>query len=249
MTTSKNKIHIEYDSGPIPPPFCHRFHIEIEDKMLVKLDLQYYDRDEISIEEIYDEGFTENDDFKWEGKLPDLWWDETLAKVNNSNWKKGTGLQADGSVFYIKRTDNASYTLLQPADCKNWLTFAQEIIQAVFEKSQKEAPLYINFIDQHGHQTDLSFSFAHRHIEIKGINNRSISMNWRDGQKLLKYIFTEDYYPEEGSDKRPKGKGNYISPGDGLWYLLTPEKYESEKEKARLRKLIKTLSELGAETK
>lgn len=246
MKQSNHNIIIEFDSGPIPPPFCHRFKVEIDNQANASLDLQYYDRDEISQEEIYDEGFTDHDDFAWQGNLPELWWQVVQQKVAKSNWKKNIEPYEDGSSLQVKYKDNATFALLQPTDKNQWLAFTQELIQAIFEKAKKEAPLYIGFVAETGEHADITFSFEHRSVTINLGKNKSKSMDWQEGQKLLKHIFLEDYYPEEGLEKLPKKKGNFISPGDGLWYPLSPEKYESKKEQDRLSKLIQTLQSFSS---
>ena len=64
-----SKITFEYNTGSIPAPFCHKYKIVISknspEQYLVDLNLEYYGRDEITEEEIFDEGFTLDDNYKW----------------------------------------------------------------------------------------------------------------------------------------------------------------------------------------
>ena len=54
----------------------------------------------------------------------------------------------------------------------------------------------------------------------------------------MKYIFAFDYMPENGFEKIPGKPGNYISPGDGLWYELLSQKNDDIE---RTNKLVETL--------
>ena len=69
-------------------------------------------------------------------------------------------------------------------------------------------------------------------------------MDWPEGQKLLKYIFGVDYFPENGFEKAQKTPGSYISPGDGQWYELTSENKKSKDTNTKASMLAQTLSSL-----
>ena len=248
-----DQIIFEYNTGPIPPPFCHNYKIIIyksnSDQFKVELKLEYYDRDEIAKEEIFNEGFSLDDDYVWNGNLPTIWGTEITKKLTSSNWKKKPSPSAGGGNFVIKLKNLGQSELLHPAEIRSWEVFAQEIIQAVFELSEKEAPLQINFLCKQTnaeHQlVDFIFSFATQSIQIDPLKKEQNSISWADGQKLLKYIFSFDYYPEKGFDKIPKNHGNYISPGDGFWYELTANENANKGALERVDKLVETLKSYG----
>ncbi len=247
------KITIEYITGPIPPPFCHRYKVEISksssEDYQVDLQLEYYDRDEITEEEIFEEGFSVDDDYSWNGNLPPVWGKEIENKLSLTNWKKKPSRSKDGSEFIIKITGDDKSEVLQPAVTRPWEIFVQEIIQAVFEMSKKEAPLQISFLPENSNKLnqkiDFTFSFAGRDLQVNSLKMRSKSMGWGEGQKLLKFIFSIDYLPENSFEKIPKTQGNYISPGDGLWYELKPNENANKESIARIKKLIETLNGYG----
>ncbi|MDZ7607381.1 MAG: hypothetical protein U5K79_17755 [Cyclobacteriaceae bacterium] len=130
--------------------------------------------------------------------------------------------------------------MLWPADKRQWETFAQELIQAIFELGKKEAPLKIQFLNIENIQRAyvIEYRFAERTVGISASEKPQKPMDWYEGQRLLKYIFLFDYLPEDAIDK-PKKQGNYISPGDGLWYDLSNESQKGDSEK--LQRLVETL--------
>ena len=60
------RLELDYDSGTLPPPFSHTFKLRIgfaKNFINTQFDIQYTDRDEITEEEIYGEGFTLDDNY------------------------------------------------------------------------------------------------------------------------------------------------------------------------------------------
>lgn len=242
-------ITFEYNTGSIPPPFCHKYKIVIskndQGKYQIDLNLEYYDRDEITEDEIFDEGFSLDDNYKWNGELPLVWGKEIEGKFNTTNWKKKPTRSNDGSDFTIKIAQNNESEMLQPATSRIWEIFLQEIIQAVFELSKREAPLLISYISgsskNKNNKLDFTFSFSNRSIRKDSIQKDTHSIDWKEGQKLLKYIFAVDYFPENSFEKIPSKESDYISPGDGLWYELAPIEHAREDDIVQIDRLVETL--------
>jgi hypothetical protein len=247
---SFKKVTFLYDTGPLPPPFCYKYQIAISSLDLesyeISIDLNYYDRDELSEDEIYDEGFTSDDNFQWKGHLPPTWVQEIINKLNSSNWKKQISAKPGETGLMVKVESEQNAEDLEPADLRSWEVFIQEIIQACFELSEREAPLYIIFMqinsDIDSRQLEITYSFAQRTVSLMTAEEKNKTIGWPDGRKLLKYIYGIDYMPEEGSEKTPVGKGSYISPGDGLWYQLDAYKKKGD-EKSKIEKLNQLLLE------
>ncbi|MDZ7607380.1 MAG: hypothetical protein U5K79_17750 [Cyclobacteriaceae bacterium] len=90
--TSYSKLEIHFDTESLPPPFSHRYKLAIEKSgegsLNADLVLEYYGREELSDEDILDEGFTDNDNYLWNGKLPLIWTNVIDDKLRVSNWKK-----------------------------------------------------------------------------------------------------------------------------------------------------------------
>ena len=247
---SFNKVTFQYDTGPIPPPFCYRYNFMIstieDEKHEVDIEIDYYDRDEISEDEIYNEGFSMDDNFHWSGDLPQIWVQEIINKLNTSNWKKQMTLRPGETGMMVKIDTDQSAEDLEPADLRIWEVFVQEIIQACFELSEREAPLHIEFIRndsaKHRKQLKITYSFALRTVGLVTNSETEKTLSWENGRKLLKYIYGIDYLPENGISKAPTAKGSYISPGDGLWYLLETSLNGTD-ELPKIEKLKRLLEE------
>ena len=248
MSTSSlisfERLDIHFDTEVLPPPFSYRYRITIKklgnSTLVSDLDLEYYGRNELSEEEILDEGFSLEDDFKWSGILPQIWSNVIDERLRNSNWKKTNDEQKIESVFYLKVQHSHGAEVLWPAEKKQWETFAQELIQAIFELGKREAPLKIQFqsIDKVMKSISMEYAFSERTIHAESSENRQISINWIEGQKLLKYIFSFDYFPED-SLAMPKKPGNYLCPGDGMWYELNKDKLKGDPQK--VQRLLDTM--------
>jgi hypothetical protein len=242
------KLTISFDTGPLPPPFCHRYDIVITretDGFSASLNLDYYDRDEIAEEEIFDEGFTLNDNFEWKGKLPEFWGREIKQKLAISNWHKMQPEDGGLSTFVIKYGGGGRSEMLYPAERRTWEVFAQEIIQAIFELGQKEAPLQIEYLKvETGSKKQtltLIYRFSLRRIEVFSSKSGEKSMDWKEGQKLMQYIFYFDFLPEEAKEVPPSMPGNYINPGDGFWYSFDAPETANQDLSVRWEKLIEKL--------
>ena len=247
---SFNKVTFQYDTGPIPPPFCYRYNLTISSidngKHEVDIEIDYYDRDEISEDEIYNEGFSLDDNFQWNGNLPQTWVQEIINKLNTSNWKKQMTLRPRETGMMVKIDTHQSAEDLEPADLRTWEVFVQEIIQACFELSEREAPLHIEFVRnegaKHRKQLKITYSFALRTVILVTNNETEKTLSWENGRKFLKYIYGIDYMPENGNSKAPTAKGSYISPGDGLWYPLDTSLNGTD-ELPKIEKLKRLLEE------
>jgi hypothetical protein len=245
---SFNKVTFLYDTGPIPPPFCYRYNITISsedaENFEITADLDYYDRNEVSEDEIYNEGFSPDDNFQWKGSLPTVWIQEIIGKLNTSNWKKQISIRPGDTGLILKLESEQGAEDLEPADLRTWEVFIQEIIQACFELSGKEAPLYICYLENYSKngkkQFKITYSFAHRSVILKTSQEYEKDISWPEGRKLLKYIFGIDYLPEEGLAKIPAEKGSYICPGEDLWYRLDSEKKVKDAE-SKVDKLVSLL--------
>ena len=243
-----DKLTISFYTGPLPPPFCHKYDIEVSrevDGFSASLRLDYYDRDEISEDEIFDEGFTLNDNFEWRGTLPDFWGREIEQKLASSNWHKKQPDDGGLSAFEIKYSGGGKGEMLYPADRRQWEIFAQEIIQAIFELGQKEAPLQIEYLKVNAgaikQNLTLIYRFSLRKIELSSTKSATRTLDWKEGQKLIQYIFYFDFIPENALEGPLSKPGNYINPGDGFWYSFDAPEIPNQEVSERWEKLIQKL--------
>ena len=244
-------VTFEYDTLVLPPPHAHRYTLKVQKdatgNATARLTLEYYGRGEISKEEIMEEGYTPDDDYEWKGALPAVWVKAMEDKLRKANWVKNP--KATGGPALSIRVSTATQAEVRyPDQIRPWEIFIQEVIQAIFEIGGKEAPLHISIVLDHkspkSHNIDIEFSFAQRTVTIHPSGEKSRTIPWDKGQKLMKYIYAIDYLPEQALEKLPKSHGSYISPGDGFWYDLSPEKEPNKGNTERIKRLLELLGEL-----
>ncbi len=228
------EVVFQYDSGELPPPFCYRYRMNVilqESQPEISFNIEYYDRDDLTEEEIYDEGFSPEDDFRWKGKLPALWKDLLLEKLLQSGWKRSIRkkniMQTAELNVRLRYLDGTSERLW-PEQLRTWEDFLQEVIQAVYEVSKRERPLVIRYMEKDNNEKiiekELIYRFAERKIKVEvKINNRtsrSYDLDWKSGKKIMKDIFFPDYDSEMAIERNPKNQGKFIDPGMGIWFNL-----------------------------
>ncbi len=208
MKQTPRKIGIRNDLDHLPPPYCYRyeFDIQLQPSFSVRFSVEYYDRDDISVEEIEAEGFSENDDFEWEGSLPEIWEKrvENIVKELKKGDKKGN----------LKITiDKEGYF---SSDLENFDSFVQELIQAVYESCGKQNKLTLELIKLPENKK-LNYEISFLQLEAS-INDQKI--DWIKSHKLLEDIFSMDFDPFNALTKEPTKKGIYLNTGDSLWYKV-----------------------------
>ena len=223
MERVPEKIIIVNDLDQFPPPFCYRYRIEIQLNKFVQVDFQveYYDREELNEDEIIAEGFSENDDFVWKGKLPDLWKDSFLKITENLN--EGVSRKNLKIELIIKDQKIQFY----PGNFPKFEYFIQELIQAIYEASGRQEKFSFQLIHQSDHQSkklEFEFSFYERSAKV---NQKAL--DWSESEQIMKDLFSLEFDSFNSSSKKPDKEGFYVSPGDGLWYkadnaLKSPDK-------------------------
>ncbi|EIM78101.1 hypothetical protein A3SI_04882 [Nitritalea halalkaliphila LW7] len=214
------ELEILFESGHVPPPYSHVYSLKLRPQdtgIAVDFALHYTHRDELSLEEIIDEGFNEDDDYTysgtvsvvWRGPLKDLW--------NHTDWMEMSSFEDGGISMRIEEGEERV-----PKQQEAWSFLAQEIIQAIYEQAGKEAPLFLAFlkVDKQGPvEVELQLSFAQRKAEAM-VNGQLVSLSWEKTKKLLTDVYLPDYDYEHVATKKPTKRGNYIDLGDGNWFEL-----------------------------
>ncbi|BDD04886.1 hypothetical protein [Aureibacter tunicatorum] len=224
-------VDIEFYSGDIPAPYCHTYKILVEYKkgLQTSFELKYLDREDLSEDEIYMEGFTPNDDVNWQGTIPTVWADELKELITKTTWVKNKFTRnAEESVIRVTMMDNTSKTFEgTPSDIRHWESFNQELIQAIYEISRKERPLCVRFLRNKGKsifkEFSLKASFEKREIQFEVNDNGEISQKhvpWKNLKDILKHIYAPDFIYENAKENKPKKRGDYIDIGEELWYKL-----------------------------
>lgn len=206
-------IKISYQTLHLPPPFAYAYTLDInlhKDEAEVKLDLEYLNRDHISIDEILSEGFTENDDYNWHGKLGKNWANHLASILKDPKLRT----ENDTDQIWIHVSLDNKEGLVK--DTEFWDYELQELIQAIYEKSKKEEKLKVKLLsndDNKKRSYEIIGSFGDRKATI---NNNEIS--WKIFREILTLSFSGSH--SESGTEGPKAKG--------LWLNTEPDPFYYE---------------------
>jgi len=225
MTPTKNSISglvLEYDSGIVPPPYSHVFRLGLDwskGDLTASLDLHYTEREELSEEEIFDEGFTLNDDYNFKGELNSVWIKPLQQLFDKTRWTSKD--IEDGGITVTALEKGKDEGVKIPSNQEEWQLMAQDLIQAIYETIKKEAPLKIDYRQVTDQTSDCSLivHFSVREV-IFEINGKARVVNWEYAIQLMKIVFTPDYHYEMAKEETGTKRGAYINCGDGLWHEL-----------------------------
>jgi hypothetical protein len=226
------KIKVSYETLLLPPPFAfgHTLDMHIEnDKMTVAYELEYLSRDTIDQEEIESEGYSMDDNFKWEGTLDKVWSDEFKALLKDIELEPNNSNENIWMHFKIEENGTEKSGLAKDVDFWDFKT--QELIQAIYEKSGQELPLNVVLIHKEGEKStkyEVKGQFEHRKSLI---NDKPIA--WKEMQEFVEKIFSLEFETEPV--KKPKK--------DGLWVDISNEGdfCQINGNKALMTKLFDTL--------
>lgn len=223
-------LEIQFHTAEIiPPPYSHRYSIRLglgnSNPTPVQFDLTYTQRDELTEEEILEEGFTEEDDFQWRGDLDIAWGEAVMALAQKTKFtSKPTGPSSNhiSVLFDYPEGSTAQGT---PSNATDWEYLGQELIQAIFETANVEAPLKLIYLKrspkgQHV-QLEMNVFFSRRTVKASmqiGNLKRSKQLDWQTLNPMLKLIYSGEFLAEKALSKEPISPGQYLSLGDGLWY-------------------------------
>ncbi|MBY5949645.1 hypothetical protein KUV23_01610 [Algoriphagus marincola] len=216
-------IILEYHSGIVPPPFSHVFRLELnwsDGTLRAKLDLHYTDREELSEEEILDEGFTLSDDYQYDGSLNPVWVKSIEELLQETRY--ASQVHGEGEITVATKEHTKTSPAKSPTNQEAWQLLAQDLIQAIYETAKKELPLQINFQVVEKEKTDrgsVTLHFSDRNVQLE-LNGKTSQLNWEYAFQLMKLIFTPDYDYDIAKEKPGTKRGIYLDCGDGLWHEL-----------------------------
>jgi len=229
-----------YQNEDVPPPYKHTYTIEVSALpagLGIKYNLEYLERDTLDDEEIFDEGFTLDDNYKWEGLLNVVWKEFINDFLNKTTFKPSSG--GSHLVIHLSRDTDPK----TPSNLKEWEYMLQELTQAIFEESGREAPLELTFAEIiKTKKVLISFvvSFAERRLTLfENINKveKEKIIDWNESKELMNTVYSLEYLGEKALVKPPKKEGKFIDIGEGAWYQLGVAALNPKKNKDLLEKL------------
>ncbi len=227
----------------IPPPYAHAYKISLskskskENKNITELkvnfEIEYIFRDGLSNEEILAEGFSENDDYHWEGVLPAVW----LTEIEDFLGKTAYQYEVLNDL-YLKINDDKK----TPENLEEWQYFVQELLQAIYEKAEHSLPLLIRLrsvetdknadktadksvvksVVKNGITLVLEPSFVERKVVASLKKNKEkhqiIPISWEHFGLTLQKIYQLEYLQDKAREEEPQKNGFFIDNGQGFWY-------------------------------
>lgn len=219
-----SSLEIEFDSGMVPPPYSHIFKLKIgfgAKAMETSLDLIYTDREELTQEEIFDEGFSLDDDFHFNGEISKIWEKPLKDLYSKSKWANNL-LDQEGGINIVAKDRQGKKTAHIPQNQQDWQIIAQDLIQAIYETSKKELPLSLRYLMRTKTEETmihLTVNFSIRKVEIK-TNGKFKEGAWDKTKDLLSYVFLPDYDYSKAKQQVPNHPGHFIDCGDGYWHEI-----------------------------
>lgn len=221
------QVHIQCQTNDsIPPPYSHYYSLVVDENpsyLTLSFTLNYTEREDLTEEEILDEGFSPDDDFAWKGTLSKVWKLQLDAMLGET---KLAAKPASGSDYVVEvKTDeggNERTGYVSKKETLRWAYFIQELKQAILETERIEAPLKIEYLLIDGEKETLvvlNGIFAERNFTVR-INDRPVEqLEWHVLQQTINLIFNETEIDQEQSlPRRPVKRGHYLNiPGAG-WF-------------------------------
>ncbi len=223
----------------VPPPYAHAYKISLsksnskENKNItenitelkVNFEIEYIFREGLSNEEILAEGFSENDDYHWEGVLPAVWLTEIESFLAKTSYQHEVL-----NDLYLKINDDKK----TPENLEEWQYFVQELVQAIYEKAAHSLPLLIRLRSvetdkntdknavKNGITLVLEPSFVERKVIASLKKNKEkhqiIPISWEHFGLTLQKIYQLEYLQEKAREEEPQKNGFFIDNGQGFWY-------------------------------
>lgn len=212
-----NKLIISFQTNSIPAPFAHAYVLELRNEreaVLAKFQLEYLDRDGLSPAELQEEGFTDDDNFEWEGELPKVWWNTVINKAIHTQLLDDSDPEVDYLHLSIKNESTTSEGVVGRKSLEDWLYSLQELTQAVYEASKAELPLTLSLKKGDNYVFKLQASFKDRTLR-----DQLAQENWPWGN-LKKLLALLENMELSEKPKRKALKGVSLSYDDSEYYQI-----------------------------
>lgn len=233
MNTRLKSVDIAYQTAAIiPPPYAHRYTLRATvnraEELSVQFSISYLERDELTEDEILSEGFTQEDDFSWEGTLMPAWTQALTDLFAATAFQKTTKSARDDENQFWLSVETRDDDPLPPAKPRNreaWEYLSQELIQAIYETAKIESPLKLIYLRKDPKNQDVELEmnvfFSKRTVrtqmQVGNVKNAG-ELGWDVLNPILKLIYAGEFLAEKASPAPPDHSGRYLNLGDGLWY-------------------------------
>jgi hypothetical protein len=236
---SFQRLQIRYQTArSLPAPYAHFYTLTLQPigngTLQTDLAITYPDRDDIDDDELIAEGFSREDDLTWSGNLPKAWADTLAALVRDTRLQpfNEDALGEDDDYWaMVLEISNGTKKEGTPPNANDWQYTIQELIQAVYERLNRERPFELTYLDNRGGgvsiERRLMASFAERTLTLmsnQGQRDQKRPLPWATLQSIMSKVYENDYNPEEAQLKRPARSGQWLNLGGEEWFDVTTSK-------------------------
>lgn len=227
-------------SFDVPAPYSYEISFDFEkmnNGLFLNFQMEYSHREDLTEDEILNDGFSLNDNFSWKGNLNSVWeieLDSIIAKTEFKNVSKEPEI-------IIKNADGE----FVPKNFKEWSLLIQDLIQAVFETSGKEKPWQLEFAfikKSEIQKQKIVVSFANRIVDFSFGSKRNL--DWGQIKKIMELVYLGDYLEEAAQMQLSDKDGFYLCFDDKTWYKLGRSVLNPQGNKNYLTKLESELLSL-----
>lgn len=248
------KLTLRFETAPnVPSPFAYQYELAMTfapPSLHANLRLTYLDREDLEPEEIEAEGFTQNDDYDWQGQLEQVWQTQLEKIWEKTNLKTEDDGGDNDDFLELEMQTATTLTAGLPKNYEDWHYMAQELLQAVFETAGKEHPFELKVLQNNEHgsvEAILTASFKARSAQVKRIENGKSGLRhypWHTLSDLMQALYTPHYENENVPTKKPTQSGVFVNIGDQFWYEIGKHIVEPGKHSKTLPKLESALGDL-----
>ncbi len=233
---SFQRLQIRYQTArSLPAPYAYFYTLTAQPvangEVQIDLAITYPDRDDIDDDELIAEGFTREDDLTWSGRMPKPW-AETITSLTRATRLQPLDEEAlgeDDDFWEITiENDNGAKKQGSPPKADDWQYTVQELIQAVYERMNRERPFELTYIDNAAgsatQERRITASFADRSIRLLSLQDRreqSRTLPWSTLQPIMNQVYEHDFNPDEAQQKRPSRSGQWLNLGTEEWYDIS----------------------------
>lgn len=199
-------LQLSYQTQNLPAPHAFSAYLELQsddnENVTIACQINYLDREDLSEDEIINEGYTLDDDLCWEGELGTNW---------NLLFSHFSQL-----VYRSEPTPSAYLHVVLDKIEKGYPKEDQEIlmnalIQGIFEAIGKEAPL----------QIDVAISPAHIRTLVWCFKDRTFTLDqkeriWEQSQPLMASLYEMEFDSDAASDHASENSIQYQNTGEWL---------------------------------
>ena len=211
-----SSLTIRFQTLPdVPAP--HSYSVELVlrpgiGRLPVSINQHYFGREDLPEGEVEAEGFTQDDNFSWQGTLPSVWNSTLKTELAQLQLLEGEPEQLELLLQKDSREERGI-----PAQFSEWLFLTEQLTQACLEAGEKEQPmeLVLGKLEKNDffEKGRIIWHFPEREMVVEVLNGQKQIFD--DTDWLDSHVRMQTWLEAEALDK-----DLYQIPGTKGWYWL-----------------------------